>query len=140
MNGQIAHNDRLMTQGSTAGTSHQPTTVDPSQIFDQAEYQRRMTGEAENTRRAKEKENAQLEQMATSLMSVNQASSSAVDSAPSQSQASNTQAQHTRTASASREQLQAEMRAMIDRMREFKSKDPTGFSEIWEQFKKVCLS
>lgn len=35
-------------------------------------------------------------------------------------------------------QMEAEMRLMLDKMREYKSKDPSLFLQIWEQVKKVC--
>lgn len=38
-----------------------------------------------------------------------------------------------------RDQIEEEMKTMIERMREYKAKNPTLFSQIWEQVKKVCL-
>lgn len=34
--------------------------------------------------------------------------------------------------------MASEMKSMIDRMREFKTKDPSLFSKLWEDLKKVC--
>ena len=112
----------------------QPTTIDPSQIFDQAEFQRRKKAaeDAEAAKRAaKNKTQSSTPQQPQPLQQSVQ---------PTQAQtptADQSQPSHARTESQSRDQIQAEMKAMIEKMREYKSKDPAGFTEIWEQFKKV---
>ena len=37
-----------------------------------------------------------------------------------------------------KEQMEAEMKLMLEKMREYKAKDPSLFLQIWEQVKKVC--
>ena len=143
----ISHNYSSATQGSNVAMAPsaptndpQPTTIDPSQIFDQAEYQRRKRA-AEEADAAKRASTAKL----TESQPVNVPQSSSKQQRPQQLSPQATQAQfaqqdsskHVRTDSQAREQIQAEMKAMIEKMREYKSKDPSGFSEIWEQFKKV---
>ena len=46
----------------------------------------------------------------------------------------------TGSGSGDKEQMEAEMRLMLEKMREYKSKDPSLFLQIWEQVKKVCSS
>ena len=41
------------------------------------------------------------------------------------------------TDSATKEQMELEMKQMIEKMRDYKAKDPTLFSQVWEQVKKV---
>jgi hypothetical protein len=35
--------------------------------------------------------------------------------------------------------MEAEMKLMLEKMREYKAKDPSLFSQIWDQVKKVCV-
>ena len=112
---------------------NQPTTIDPSQIFDHAEYQRRKKAaeEADAAKRTTKKTGTQSQQ----IQSQAQQNSQTAQSQSAQSE--QPLPKHNRTDSQSREQIQAEMKAMIEKMREYKSRDPMGFTEIWEQFKKV---
>jgi len=41
--------------------------------------------------------------------------------------------------SSEKEQMEAEMKLMLEKMREYKAKDPSLFSQIWDQVKKVCV-
>ena len=93
-----------------------PKTVDPSHVFNHYEYQRRQAAkkaaEAEEIKKAAE--------AATALKRVSD--HSATLSPETQSR---------------EEQMAAEMRQMIEKMRDYKSKDPSLFSQIWEQVKKT---
>ncbi len=42
--------------------------------------------------------------------------------------------------SGDKEGMEADMRLMLEKMREYKSKDPSLFLQIWEQVKKVCFT
>lgn len=42
--------------------------------------------------------------------------------------------------SSDKEQMESEMKLMLEKMREYKAKDPSLFLQIWEQVKKVCVS
>ena len=119
------------TVSSAPTREMQPTTIDPSQIFDQAEFQRRRRAaeEAEAAKRAKKVDVQPVQQQQSS----NQQSPQLQQFQSAQQD----QSKHVRTDSQAREQIQAEMKAMIEKMREYKAADPSGFSEIWEQFKKV---
>ena len=93
-----------------------PLTVDPSQIFDQSEYDRRKQTAEQDVIKAK------------------QSSESPIVSPPAQIEL------HARSGSNPREDLAAEMRLMFEKMRELKSKDPTLFTEAWETLRKVRRS
>ena len=79
-----------------------PSTVDPSHVFDQYEYQRRQ---------------------AVAKKQTSSISSSAATGLNSES--------------STEEQMKLEMKQMIEKMRDYKAKDPSLFSHIWEQVKKV---
>ena len=123
----------------------QPTTIDPSQIFDQAEYQRRRKAaeEVEAVNRAKKQtsQSSTIQQpQPTQLQQHQQQPQPQLQQSPQVAQLQNLNQdmnKHARNDSQSREQIQAEMKEMVEKMRKYKAEDPSGFSEIWEQFKKV---
>lgn len=86
-------------------------TVDPSQIFNQYEYQRRQVAAA-------------VEAAATEEISKARASA-LINADPD---------------STKKAQMELEMKQMIEKMRDYKAKDPSLFSQIWEQLKKVRIS
>ncbi len=86
-------------------------TVDPSQIFNQYEYQRRQVAAA-------------VEAAATE--EIPKARASALINADPDS--------------TKKAQMELEMKQMIEKMRDYKAKDPSLFSQIWEQLKKVGIS
>jgi len=86
-------------------------TVDPSQIFNQYEYQRRQVA-------------ATVEAAATK--EIPKARASALINADPDS--------------TKKAQMELEMKQMIEKMRDYKAKDPSLFSQIWEQLKKVRIS
>lgn len=93
-----------------------PTTVDPSQIFNDYEYRRRQAiaiAEAEAAR------------------NFTVASKMAVPNEPTNGVEGND------PDARKKDQMELEMKQMIEKMRDYKAKDPTLFSQIWEQVKKV---
>ena len=127
----------------------QPSTVDPSQVFNQYEYQRRKElAEAKAVKKATESavQGDQGTAFATEKFTKSQDARNGVTSSKTAQETVRNDA--TRRASGStdkppvvesgsKEQIEAEIRAMIEKMREYKAKDPAVFSEVWEQFKKV---
>ncbi|KAL8731184.1 MAG: hypothetical protein Q9166_003591 [cf. Caloplaca sp. 2 TL-2023] len=113
-------------QASKSLEEQVPKTVDPSHVFNHYEYQRRQ--EAERARKAAEaEEKRKATEAATALKRVSE----------SQLQQTPTSATSTSTSKEKEEQMAAEMRLMIEKMRDYKSKDPSLFSQIWEQVKKT---
>jgi hypothetical protein len=100
-----------------------PSTVDPSQVFNHYEYSRRQA-EAEAVR----KKAAEAGQAAAQPKSTPQE----VIGAPSSSDINHE--------TAKKNQMELEMKQMIEKMRDYKSKDPSLFSQIWEQVKKVNIT
>jgi len=107
------------SQTSTPISPQLPTTVNPSQVFNDAEYQRRQAAAAAEIEIAKKK--AEDAQIAPQPM---ERPSSIPPSASSDADV------------AKKEQMELEMKQMIEKMRDYKSKDPSLFSQIWEQVKK----
>ena len=113
-------------------------TVDPNRVLNQAEYQKCQAQEA-----AKEKALIILQKNQDSL------GSSSVNGAlqgkePVARTSDETREAQISTAAGSaesdtvkKEQMELEMKQMLDRMREYKANDPSLFSQIWEQVKKV---
>jgi len=121
---QFSNNHQSSAQTSV---EQHPATVDPSQVFNLQEYQRRKAeAEAEGARKAGEQRKTQRQSSTAAAISANNQSGS--------------QAKQPSAEPGSKEQIEAEIKAMIEKMREYKAKDPALFSEVWEQFKKVCYS
>ncbi|KAL8872884.1 MAG: hypothetical protein Q9174_001567 [Haloplaca sp. 1 TL-2023] len=98
-----------------------PKTVDPSHVFNHYEYQRRQAAvAAEAAKKAAEAE--EVKKAAEAATALKRVSDHATLSPETQSR---------------EEQMAAEMRQMIEKMRDYKSKDPSLFSQIWEQVKKT---
>ena len=137
--------DANNSRTSTPVENQFPTTVDPSQVFNHYEYSRRQaaTAEAEASRnKATEvaKASTPLKDNGTSHI---QAGSS--QQTPSQQQngtASSNKGQSSNVDpdTAKKMQMELEMKQMIEKMRDYKSKDPSLFTQIWEQVKKVNIS
>lgn len=111
-----------------------PKTVDPSHVFNHYEYQRRQTAAAaaEAERRRKVAEAEETRKATEAAAALKRVSESQVQQLPDSASSI--------PASASKEkeeQMAAEMRMMIEKMRDYKSKDPALFSQIWEQVKKT---
>ncbi|KAL8756215.1 MAG: hypothetical protein Q9184_004571, partial [Pyrenodesmia sp. 2 TL-2023] len=102
-----------------------PTTVDPSHVFNHQEFQRRQA-EAATKKAAEEQARKAAEAEETRKASEAAAALKQV----SESRSSNAETSR-------EEQMAAEMRQMIEKMRDYKSKDPSLFTQIWEQVKKT---
>ena len=133
------HREESLT--TRQGTEQHPITVDPSQVFNQYEYQRRKAeADAETARKAAEQAKAQIarEQQASKLHGGTAPGQIDLQSrAHNDGTATGPQAKQSRTEPGSKEQIESEIKAMIEKMREYKAQDPALFSEVWEQFKKV---
>ena len=98
---------------SSTPTSATSNTVDPSQVFNQVEYQRRQA-EAEAAKKKAEEERV----------------------AASTPQAAKPSGSTENPDSARKNQMELEMRQIIEKMRDYKSMDPALFAEVWEGVKK----
>lgn len=118
----VQHSDHQTSQTTTPTTTTAPATVDPSQVFNHVEYHRRQAAAAAEVEAAKKKaEDARL------AASRPQPSAKAPDVPASND---------TDADSAIKNRMELEMKQMIEKMRDYKSKDPSLFSQIWEQVKK----
>ena len=106
----------------------QYTTVDPSQVFNHVEYSRRQAAAAAEVAAAKKvAEEAEAVRFAATQTKLPQAGgTSRAASAP-----------NSEPDSAKKDQMELEMKQMIEKMRDYKAKDPSLFTQIWEQVKKV---
>ena len=137
---QAVSNVHERERSSSKNIPQYPTTVDPSQIFNHYEYQRRKTApdaEVLAAMRAPEAAKAAKEHWndirAPETHHPRGGSPIANAAAPASDEVA-------RASPSERDQIEEEMKAMLERMREYKAKDPTLFSQIWEQVKKVCLA
>jgi len=105
---------------NTPTTSHSLTTVNPSQVFNDVEYRRRQA-EAEAARKKAEDARNEAQRKENAPINVPSVNQSEVN---------------TGAESEKKKQMELEMKTMIEKMREYKSKDPGLFSEIWEGVKK----
>ena len=99
----------------------QYTTVDPSQVFNHTEYSRRQAAAAAEAAAVKK---AAEEAEAARITAT-------------QPKPPTTQANGIEPESAKKDQMELEMKQMIEKMRDYKAKDPSLFTQIWEQVKKV---
>lgn len=115
-----SRNDKSSTIGSrddelndtVQANDQHPVTVDPNQIFNHQEYQRRQAAAAAAAAARR------TDQVLERKTDATKASASVGDAS-------------------TKEQMELEMKQMIDKMREYKAKDPNLFLHIWEQVKKV---
>ena len=110
-------------QISNPATPAEPqfTTVDPSQVFNHTEYSRRQAvAAAEAAAVKKVVEDAEASKSSATQPNVATSQVSGIDSESSK-----------------KDQMELEMKQMIEKMRDYKAKDPSLFTEIWEQVKKV---
>lgn len=120
--------DSKSGQANKPATPVEPqyTTVDPSQVFNHIEYSRRQAAAAA--------EAATVKKAAEEAEAVRIA---ATQPKPATPQASGISASATELDSVKKDQMELEMKQMIEKMRDYKSKDPSLFTQIWEQVKKV---
>lgn len=120
-------NVRNTQNTSPVNANQNPTTVDPNQIFNHYEYQKRqaaVTAEAEAAKKkaAEAEEERKRTEAAKQIQQI--------------SQAYGLNGMNDEEAR-KKEEMEAEMKLMLEKMREYKSKDPTLFSQIWESVKKA---
>ena len=137
--------DGNSSRTSTPVGNQFPTTVNPSQVFNHYEYSRRQAAAAE------------AEASRNKAMEVAKVSTPPKENATSHTQGGSSQQTSSRqqngTASsnegqssnldpdtAKKMQMELEMKQMIEKMRDYKSKDPSLFTQIWEQVKKVNIN
>ncbi|KAL8695555.1 MAG: hypothetical protein Q9224_003358 [Gallowayella concinna] len=110
-----------------------PKTVDPSHVFNHYEYQRRQAAAAAEIERARKVAEAEETRKATeAAAALKRVSESHVEQNPNGPTSNSVS-----VGKEKEEQMAAEMRLMIEKMRDYKSKDPSLFSQIWEQVKKT---
>lgn len=126
--------------GSSRETEAQnQTTVDPSQIFNHYEFQKRQAT-AETARKAAEAAEAArkaAEEAAAKVTKPAHFATPAPASAPVPAPAPAPASGGEDSAAIRKDQMELEMMQMIEKMRDYKAKDPALFSQIWEQVKKV---
>ncbi|KAK4691812.1 hypothetical protein P7C71_g5272, partial [Lecanoromycetidae sp. Uapishka_2] len=128
------------SQSSTSTVSQYPTTVDPSQVFNHAEYQRRQEAAAAAQEAAKDRAAQAAQAAKQPKPNLSKGKGNPMDSqlnrtpsAPGSNVPTNG---GTDPKTAKKDQMELEMKQMIEKMRDYKSKDPSLFSQIWEQVKK----
>ena len=112
-------------QISNTATPVEPqfTTVDPSQVFNHTEYSRRQAAAAAAAEAAAAKKAVEEVEASRSSTTQPNVATSQVNGIDSES--------------SKKDQMELEMKQMIEKMRDYKAKDPSLFTEIWEQVKKV---
>lgn len=126
--------DHSADQSRETETSNQ-TTVDPSQIFNHYEYQRRQAT-AEATRKAAEEAAAKKTEATKPAHVAAPATAPATAPAIAPASAPSSAAVEGESAASRKGQMELEMMQMLEKMRDYKAKDPALFSQIWEQVKK----
>lgn len=124
------------SQSSTPTMSEYPTTVDPSQVFNHVEYQRRQAAAAAEQEAARNKaaevakavQHSNSEPLKNKILQGSEMQHAPGPSAPISGDRD--------PDTAKKDQMELEMKQMIEKMRDYKSKDPSLFSQIWEQVKK----
>ncbi|MCJ1286381.1 hypothetical protein MMC26_005726 [Xylographa opegraphella] len=136
---QLSNNQSESSNSNTGPEiENHPITVDPNQVFNVYEFQRRKA-EAEAEAAKKVTDQRSLQDRPATLSSAN-GKQAASASAPAFGAVGATVGANTKQSSAkpgSKEKIEAEIKAMIEKMREYKAKDPAVFSEVWERFKQV---
>ncbi len=137
--------DSNNSRTSTPVGNQFPTTVDPSQVFNHYEYSRRQAAAAEaEASRNKATEGAPVA-TSTKDNAGSHARSGSSQETPLLQQNGTASSNEPKSSNADPDtakkmQMELEMKQMIEKMRDYKSKDPSLFSQIWEQVKKVNIS
>ena len=111
-------------------TTNQSLTVDPSQVFNDVEYQRRQAAAADAEAARKKAIDVQIATQAKENQNAPHPASNQPSRVPSAAPSSSDAELEKKN------QMELEMKNMIEKMRDYKSKDPSLFSQIWEQVKK----
>lgn len=123
-------NNRNAADSPRETEAQNQTTVDPSHIFNHYEFQKRQAA-AEASRKV-------AEEAATKNTKSAHVAAPAPAPAPARVPTPVAAASAGETPAAGRKnQMELEMMQMIEKMRDYKAKDPALFSQIWEQVKKV---
>ncbi|KAL8827735.1 MAG: hypothetical protein Q9170_006896 [Blastenia crenularia] len=131
-----AHRTFPEARKSVSSEEQQPTTVDPNHIFNHQEYQRRQAAAATEAATRKAAEHERIRKAAEAVEA--EETRKATEAAAALKRVSESHSNVAPGTEQSREeQMAAEMRQMIEKMRDYKSKDPSLFSHIWEQVKKT---
>ena len=123
-------NKSPISQNSTP-VNQSVTTVDPSHVFNDLEYQKRqkvIAAESEAAARRKADND-----MVAALGKAKEATSATTATLIGNIG----QADREKAEIEKKNQMEQEMKAMIEKMRDYKSKDPTLFSQVWEDVKKA---
>lgn len=115
----------IVTQITNGTTSANEDTIDPNKVFNEYEYQKRQAAIAAEAKAEKEK--AVYEAETQRRQAVQRTAT----------QVSSMSTLQINDESIMKTQMEAEMKLMLEKMRDYKSKDPTLFSQIWEQVKKA---
>ena len=137
--------DTNNSRTSTLVANQFPTTVDPSQVFNHQEYSRRQAAAAEAEASKNKVANggqAAAPVKDNAILHARLGSSQETPSRQQNETASNNNGQSSNADpdTAKKMQMELEMKQMIEKMRDYKSKDPSLFTQIWEQVKKVNTS
>ncbi|KAI4200510.1 MAG: hypothetical protein LQ350_003880 [Teloschistes chrysophthalmus] len=106
-----------------------PKTVDPSHVFKNVEFQRRQAAAAEAAAMKKAAEAAKKAAEVAETRKATEAATALKRVSESSQPWSN--------GTSREEEMAADMRLMIEKMRDYKSEDPSIFSQAWEQVKKT---
>lgn len=130
----LSSNNRDIAHSSQMTDAQNQTTVDPSHIFNHHEFQKRKTA-AQTSRK--------VEEAATKVTKPPHVAVPAPAPAPAPKQVPTPAAAAASAgedpADGRKNQMELEMMQMIEKMRDYKAKDPALFSQIWEQVKKVKI-
>ncbi|KAL8714349.1 MAG: hypothetical protein Q9220_001682 [cf. Caloplaca sp. 1 TL-2023] len=123
--------DHSSNQPETSTTSEdQIQTVDPSDVFNHYEYQRRQAAAAAEVERVRKEAEADEMRKASEAAAALKRVSEGQQHTLANGNVSSSELRK-------EEQMAAEMRLMIEKMRDYKAQDPSLFSQIWEQVKKT---
>ena len=133
-----ALNKEQSSQPSPSTANSKPiTTVDPNQVFNHLEYQRRQS-ETEVAKKGAEAAKISNEPKPTQS-TASTSTSPPADDVTQAAKALMGQSSNPNYGSPTKEQIELEMKQMIEKMRDYKAKDPKLFSQVWEDVKKVRL-
>ena len=139
------HFNRQRCQQPTPTQECHPTTVDPSQVFNNYEYQQRKEEESAKTSLAEAVRSVHSAIPTDNLLSgIGRSGGTGLhtgSSQPNDVREAVVSAVHNLNEddSATKERMESEMKQMLERMRDYKAKDPSLFLRIWEQVKKVSM-
>ena len=120
---QDTRNPASEPAAGNSGFSAPPVTVNPNQIFNHSEWERRQ-------------EEEKAERLARAASAASAATKTPGDDVTQAAKALMSQSASASSESTTKEQIELEMKQMIEKMRDYKAKDPSLFSQVWEEVKK----